>query len=75
MAYDLLVKHGRIVDGSGMPAFRGDVAVRHGKIVEVGKLSGQATRTIDAAGLVVAHLGTAAATADDLIASLQDLEA
>ena len=30
MAYDLLVKHGRIVDGSGMPAFMGDVAVRHG---------------------------------------------
>ena len=54
MAYDLLVKNGRIVDGSGMPAFMGDVAVRHGKIVEVGKLSGQATRTIDAAGLVVA---------------------
>jgi N-acyl-D-amino-acid deacylase len=54
MAYDLLVKNGRIVDGSGMPAFMGDVAVRNGKIVEVGKLSGQATRTIDAAGLVVA---------------------
>ena len=35
MAYDLLVKNGRIVDGSGMPAFMGDVAVRHGKIVEV----------------------------------------
>ncbi len=54
MAYDLLVKNGRIADGSGMPAFMGDVAVRHGTIVEVGKLSGPATRTIDAAGLVVA---------------------
>jgi N-acyl-D-amino-acid deacylase len=54
MAYDLLVKHGRIVDGSGMPAFFGDVAVRDGKIVEVGKLSGAAQRTIDADGLVVA---------------------
>src|SRR5215472_10937774 len=54
MAYDLLVKHGRIVDGSGMPAFMGDVAVRNGKIVEVGKLSGPATRTINAEGLVVA---------------------
>jgi len=51
MAYDLLVKNGRIADGSGMPAFMGDVAVRHGTIVEVGKLSGPATRTIDAAGL------------------------
>jgi N-acyl-D-aspartate/D-glutamate deacylase len=54
MTYDLLVKNGRIVDGSGMPAFFGDVAVRNGKIVEVGKLSGSATRTIDAEGLVVA---------------------
>ena len=54
MAYDLSVKNGRIVDGSGMPAFVGDVAVRHGKIVALGKLSGPATRTIDAEGLVVA---------------------
>jgi N-acyl-D-aspartate/D-glutamate deacylase len=54
MAYDLLVKNGRIIDGSGMPTFRGDVAVRNGKIVEMGKLRGAATRTIDADGLVVA---------------------
>src|SRR5262249_20920712 len=53
MAYDLLIKNGRIIDGSGMPAFRGDVAVRGGKIVELGKLSGTATRVIDADGLVV----------------------
>jgi N-acyl-D-amino-acid deacylase len=39
MVYDLLVKNGRIVDGSGMPAFRGDVAVSGGKIVELGCLS------------------------------------
>ena len=54
MAYDLLLKDGRIVDGSGMPSFRGDVAVKGGKIVELGKLSGPATRTIDAGGLVIA---------------------
>ncbi|MEA2790075.1 MAG: N-acyl-D-amino-acid deacylase [Acetobacteraceae bacterium] len=54
MAYDLLIRNGRIVDGSGMPAFRGDVAVKDGKIVEIGKLSGPATRIVDADGMVVA---------------------
>jgi len=54
MAYDLLIKNGRIVDGSGMPAFRGDVGVKDGKIVDIGKLSGPAARTIDADGRVVA---------------------
>jgi N-acyl-D-amino-acid deacylase len=53
MAFDLLVKNGRIIDGSGMPSFYGDVAVKDGKIVEVGKLSGAAKRSIDAEGLVV----------------------
>lgn len=53
MAFDLLVKNGRIIDGSGGPSFYGDVAVKDGKIVEVGKLSGDAQRTIDADGLVV----------------------
>src|SRR5438876_904429 len=54
MAYDLLSKNGRVVDGSGEPSFRADVAVKDGKIVEIGRLSGPAGRTIDAAGLVVA---------------------
>ncbi len=54
MAYDFLIKNGRVVDGSGGPSFRADVAVKDGKIVEIGKLSGPADRTVDAAGLVVA---------------------
>src|SRR6516162_6278770 len=54
MAYDLLIKNGHIVDGSGMPSFRGDVGIKDGKIFEIGKLSGPATRTIDAEGRVVA---------------------
>ncbi|MCZ6872584.1 MAG: amidohydrolase family protein [bacterium] len=54
MAYDLLIKNGRIIDGSGMPGFRGDLAVKNGKIVEMGKLRGSAERMIDADGLVVA---------------------
>src|SRR5947209_7956128 len=54
MAYDLLIKNGRIVDGSGGPSYRGDVAVKDGKIAEIGKLSGPAAKTIDAAGRAVA---------------------
>ena len=54
MAYDLLIKNGRVVDGSGMPAFRGDVGIKGGKIVEIGKLSGPAKETIDADGRAVA---------------------
>jgi N-acyl-D-aspartate/D-glutamate deacylase len=54
MAYDLLLKNGRVIDGSGMPSFHGDVAVKNGKIVEIGKLDGSATRVIDADGLVIA---------------------
>jgi N-acyl-D-amino-acid deacylase len=54
MAYDLLIRNGRVVDGSGMPAFRADVAVKDRKIVAIGKLSGPAERMIDAEGQVVA---------------------
>ena len=53
-SYDLLIRGGRIVDGSGNPWFRGDVAVRGDKIVAVGRVpAGKAKREIDAAGLVV----------------------
>ena len=54
MTYDLLIRDGRIVDGSGMPPYRGDVGVKDGRIAEIGKLSGSATRTVDAGGVVVA---------------------
>ncbi len=53
MAYDLIIRNGRIIDGSGMPSFHGDVAVQDGKIVEIGKFSGSAARVIDAEGLAV----------------------
>ena len=53
--YDLLVRHGTVVDGSGAKAFRADVAVKDGKIVKIGDLAGaRAAREIDASGLVVA---------------------
>ena len=58
MAYDLLIKNGTLVDGSGQPAFRADLAVRAGRIVEIGKgsdrITAGATRVIDAADLIVA---------------------
>src|SRR4029079_1221918 len=54
MAYDLLIRNGRIVDGSGMPSFMGNVAVKNGKIAEIGKLSGAADQIVDAGGQVVA---------------------
>ena len=54
MTYDLLVKNGRVVDGSGMPSFHGDVAVKDGKIAQIGKVSASARRVINAGGMVVA---------------------
>ena len=54
MVYDLVIKNGKIIDGSGLPGFHGDVAVSGGKIVEIGRVSGEARRVIDADGLVVA---------------------
>ncbi|MGH2400127.1 MAG: N-acyl-D-amino-acid deacylase family protein, partial [bacterium] len=53
--YDLLIRGGRVVDGSGNPAVEGDVAVKDGRIARVGRLEGAtATRVIEAAGHVVA---------------------
>src|SRR5229473_556427 len=55
MAYDLLIKNGRVVDGTGELGFIADVAVQDGKIVGVGKYAGAAAkRTIDAEGRAVA---------------------
>ncbi|MBL8207367.1 MAG: amidohydrolase family protein, partial [Blastocatellia bacterium] len=53
--YDLLIRNGRIVDGTGNPSFVGDVALRDGRIAALGKLTNAAAkRTIDAQGLIVA---------------------
>ncbi|MFO1537853.1 MAG: amidohydrolase family protein, partial [Actinomycetota bacterium] len=55
--YDLVVRGGRVVDGSGLPAYAADVAVRAGRIVRVGTLTpaavAAAARVIDADGLHV----------------------
>src|SRR3970282_2036163 len=53
MDFDLLVRHGRVVDGSGLPSYVADIGVKDGKIAEVGRLKGNAAKTIDADGLAV----------------------
>ena len=52
--YDLIIRNGRVVDGSGNPAFFADVAVKDGRIAALGKLSGTAAKGIDAKGMIVA---------------------
>jgi dihydroorotase/N-acyl-D-amino-acid deacylase len=53
--YDLVIRNGRIIDGTGSPWYAGDVAIRDGRIAAVGVIGDTpAQRTIDAAGKVVA---------------------
>ena len=53
--YDLIVRHGTVMDGTGNPRRRADVGVRHGRIAAVGRLAGaEAREEIDAEGMVVA---------------------
>ena len=53
--FDLLITNARIVDGSGNPWFRGDVAIKDGRIARIGRLEPEtATRTIDARGQILA---------------------
>ena len=54
MPYDLLIKNGTVIDGSGLPRYRGDVAVRHGRIAAIGRIRSGAREVIDAEGQVVA---------------------
>ncbi len=54
MDFDLVIRGGTIVDGTGGPGVRGDVGIRDGRIVAVGEAKGAAGQTVDAGGLVVA---------------------
>src|SRR5262249_47650442 len=53
-AFDVIIKNGHIIDGTGSPWYAADVAISNGRIAAIGKLdSAQRRRTIDAAGMVV----------------------
>src|SRR3984957_10541025 len=51
--YDLIIRNGTIVDGSGMPRYKSDVAIEGGKIAAIGKIRDGARETIDADGHIV----------------------
>ncbi|MBL6814789.1 MAG: amidohydrolase family protein [Pseudomonadales bacterium] len=53
MGYDLLVKNGTVIDGSGSPGYRADVGVVDGKIAAIGRINESAKQTIDADGHIV----------------------
>ena len=53
--YDVVIRNGRVIDGTGSPWYAADVGIRDGRIAAIGMLEGVAARrTVDAAGMVVA---------------------
>ena len=54
MPYDLVIKNGTVIDGSGLPRYRADVAVRHGRIAAIGRIREAAREVVDADGQIVA---------------------
>jgi N-acyl-D-aspartate/D-glutamate deacylase len=54
MAFDLVIKNGVVIDGSGLPRYRADVGVRNGRIASIGRIRESARQVIDAEGRVVA---------------------
>ncbi len=53
MAYDIVIKNGMVIDGSGGARYRGDLAIQDGIIAAIGRINERARRTIDAEGHVV----------------------
>ena len=54
VTYDIVIRGGRIVDGTGAPSYRADLAILNGRIAAIGRPGARARRVIDATGLVVA---------------------
>src|SRR5262245_50418742 len=53
MPFDLVIRGGTVVDGSGMPGFQADIAIQGGRIARIGRVAGSAKRVIEADGAVV----------------------
>ena len=54
LGLDTIIRHGRVVDGTGSPAFFADVGIADGRIVAIGRITNSAKRELDARGLIVA---------------------
>ncbi|HTO45574.1 MAG TPA: amidohydrolase family protein [Burkholderiales bacterium] len=54
MHYDLVIKNGTVIDGSGLPGYRADVGVCEGRIISIGRIRERAGEVVDAEGHVVA---------------------
>ncbi|HTS52400.1 MAG TPA: amidohydrolase family protein [Burkholderiales bacterium] len=53
MSYDLVIKNGMVIDGSGLPRYRADVGIRQGRIVTIGRIREHSREVLDADGQVV----------------------
>jgi N-acyl-D-amino-acid deacylase len=73
--YDTIIRNGRIVDGSGNPAFFGDIAIKDGRIAAIGRVPGHGVKAdIDAKGLIVAPGFIDVHTHADEIATMPEAE-
>jgi len=52
MSYDIVIKNGRVIDGTGNPWFKADVAIKNGIIAKIGRVNGGTTE-LDANKLIV----------------------
>ena len=52
--YELVIKNGLVIDGTGLPAYQADVAVKDGRIAKIGRIDAEAAETIDAQGKAIA---------------------
>ncbi len=53
MTYDLVIRDGMVVDGSGMPRYRADVGIKDGRIARIGRIAERGERSLDSEGHVV----------------------